>query len=162
VKGELVIKIFGPKTEELQKLGEQIQKIVAKAEGAQDVSVERLFGQPEFRFMMDHDRLGAYGLTVSDAAASLENSLVGRYATKMMDSSNRFVDVMVKPLLPEKVTTSSLENLNVNTGPGAKVYLRDVTQNKLTTGVTRIYREQGERRVAVKIYVRGKAIVDFV
>jgi heavy metal efflux system protein len=162
VKGELVIKIFGPKTEVLQELGEKIEKIVAKAEGAQDVSVERLFGQPEFRFMMDHDRLGAYGLTVSDAAASLENSLVGRYATKMMDSSNRFIDVMVKPVLPEKVTTSSLENLNVNTGPGAKVYLRDVTSNKLTTGITRIYREQGERRVAVKISVRGKAIVDFV
>lgn len=162
VKGELVIKIFGPKTEVLQELGNKIEKIVAKAEGAQDVAVERLFGQPEFRFVMDHDRLGAYGLTVSDAAASLENSLVGRYATKMMDSSNRFVDVMVKPQLPEKVTTSSLENLNVNTGPGAKVYLRDVTQNKLTAGITRIYRETGERRVAVKISVRGKAIVDFV
>lgn len=162
VKGELVIKIFGPKTEVLQELGNQIEKIVAKAEGAQDVAVERLFGQPEFRFVMDHDRLGAYGLTVSDAAASLENSLVGRYATKMMDASNRFVDVMVKPQLPEKVTTSSLENLNVNTGPGAKVYLRDVTQNTLTSGITRIYREVGERRVAVKISVRGKAIVDFV
>lgn len=162
VKGELVIKIFGPKTEELQALGEKIQDIVKKEEGAQDVAVERLFGQPEFRFIMDHDRLGAYGLTVSDAAASLENSLVGRYSTKMMDSSNRFIDVMIKPLLPEEVTTSSLENLNVRTGAGAKVYLRDVTQNKLTTGVTRVYREQGERRIAVKISVRGKAIVDFV
>ena len=162
VKGELVIKIFGPKPDELQKIGEEIHNIVTKAEGAQDVAVERLFGQPEFRFIMDHDRLGAYGLTVSDAAASLENALVGRYSTRMMDSSNRFIDVMVKPLLPEKVTTSSLENLNVRTGAGTKVYLRDVTRNKLTEGITRVYREQGERRIAVKIAVRGKAIVDFV
>jgi cobalt-zinc-cadmium resistance protein CzcA len=162
VKGELVIKIFGPKPEELQRLGEVIQEIVKKEPGSQDVAVERLFGQPEFRFIMDHDRLGAYGLTVSDAAASLENSLVGRYSTRMMDSSNRFIDVMIKPILPEKVTTSSLENLNVRTGAGAKVYLRDVTENKLTSGITRVYREMGERRIAVKISVRGKAIVDFV
>lgn len=162
VKGELVIKIFGPKAEELQEIGEKIEKIVRAEKGAQDVALERLFGQPEFRFIMDHDRLGAYGLTVSDAAASLENSLVGRYSTKMMDSSNRFVDVIVKPILPEKVTTSSLENLNVRTGAGAKVYLRDVTQSQLAEGITRVYREMGERRIAVKISVRGQAIVDFV
>lgn len=162
VKGELVIKIFGPKAEELQELGEQIEKIVKAEKGAQDVALERLFGQPEFRFIMDHDRLGTYGLTVSDAAASLENSLVGRYSTKMMDSSNRFIDVIVKPILPEKVTTSSLENLNVRTGAGAKVYLRDVTQSQLAEGITRVYREMGERRIAVKISVRGQAIVDFV
>lgn len=162
VKGELVIKIFGPKTEELQKLGETIEAIVKKEEGAQDVAVERLFGQPELRFIMDHDLLGSYGLTVSDAAETLENSLVGKFATRMMDPSNRFIDVMVKPSLPEKPTTTSLENLNVRTGVGPKIYLRDVTQRKLTSGVTRVYREMGERRVAVKISVRGKAIVDFV
>ena len=162
VKGELVIKIFGPNAEKLQALGEEIQNIVKKEQGAQDVAVERLFGQPELRFIMDHDRLGSYGLTVSDAAATLENSLVGRFATKMMDSSNRFIDVMVKPKLPEEPTTSSLENLNVRTGVGPKIYLRDVTQSKLTSGITRVYREVGERRVAVKIAVRGKAIVDFV
>jgi heavy metal efflux system protein len=162
VKGELVIKIFGPKAEELQRIGTQIESIVKKEPGAQDVAVERLFGQPELRFVMDHDRLGAYGLTVSDAAESLENSLVGRYSTKMMDPNGRFIDVMVKPILPEKVSSTSLENINVRTGVGAKVYLRDVTKNSLTEGITKIYREEGERRVAVKIAVRGRAIVDFV
>lgn len=162
VKGELVIKIFGPNSEELQRLGREMVKIVKAQPGAQDVAVERLFGQPELRFIMDHDRLGAYGLTVSDAAASLENSLVGKMSTRMMDMNGRFIDVMVKPILPEKVTTNSLENLNVRTGSGAKVYLRDVTSDKLTEGITKIYREEGERRVAVKISVRGRAIVDFV
>jgi len=162
VKGELVVKIFGPDAQTLQKIGSEVESVVAKVEGAQDVAVERLFGQPELRFFMDHDRLGAFGLTVSDAAMSVENSLVGRYATKMMDSSQRFVDVMVKPILPEQITATSLENLNVRTGDGAKVYLKDVTTNTYASGVTRVYREMGERRVAVKISVRGKAIVDFV
>lgn len=162
VKGELVIKIFGPKAEDLQKIGKEIEAIVKAEPGAQDVAVERLFGQPELRFVMDHDRLGAYGLTVSDAAESLENSLVGRFSTKMMDLNGRFIDVMVKPILPEKISTTSLENINVRTGAGAKVYLRDVTTNSLTEGITKIYREEGERRVAVKISVRGRAIVDFV
>lgn len=162
VKGELVIKIFGPNSEELQRLGSEMEAIVKAEPGAQDVSVERLFGQPELRFIMDHDRLGAYGLTVTDAAASLENSLVGRVASKMMDPSGRFIDIVVKPILPEKVTTSNLENLNVRTGAGPKVYLKDVTTNKLTEGIVKIYREEGERRVAVKISVRGRAVVDFV
>lgn len=162
VKGELVVKIFGQDAKTLQHLGEQVEKIVSEVPGSQDVAVERLFGQPELRFYMDHDRLGAYGLTVSDAAFSIENSLVGRFATKMMDSSLRFVDVMVKPILPEQVTSTSLENINLRTGAGAKIYLKDVTKNTYSSGVTRVYREMGERRVAVKISVRGKAIVDFV
>lgn len=162
VKGELVIKIFGPDSSTLQRLAKEMEKIVKKAPGAQDVSVERLFGQPELRFQMDHDRLGAYGLTVADAASSLESSLVGKVASKMMDESGRFIDIVVKPLLPEKISTSNLENLNVRTGIGPKVYLKDVTANKLTSGIVKIYREEGERRVAVKISVRGRAVVDFV
>jgi cobalt-zinc-cadmium resistance protein CzcA len=79
-----------------------------------------------------------------------------------MDPSGRFIDIVVKPILPEKVTTSNLENLNVRTGIGPKVYLKDVTSNKITEGITKIYREEGERRVAVKISVRGRAVVDFV
>ncbi len=162
VKGGLVIKIFGPETETLQRLGKEIAAIVRTQKGATEVGVERLFGQPELRFMMDHDRLGAYGLTVEDAAATIENSLVGRTSTKMMDSNGRFIDVVVKPILPEKPNTNSLENLNVRTGAGAKVYLKDVTSNKLTEGITKLYREEGERRIAVKIAVKDVAVVDFV
>lgn len=162
VKGELVIKIFGPKAEELRLLGRQIRDIVKAQPGAQDVAVERLFGQPELRFNMDHDRLGSYGLTVHDAADTLERSLVGISSTRMMDEQGRFIDVMVKPILPAALTTSSLGNLSVRTGTGAKVYLRDVTTAAPAEGITKIYREEGERRVAVKISVRGRAIVDFV
>jgi cobalt-zinc-cadmium resistance protein CzcA len=162
VKGELVIKIFGPESAVLQRLAREMEAIVKKAPGAADVAVERLFGQPELRFQMDHDRLGAYGLTVADAASTLESSLVGKVASKMMDPAGRFIDIVVRPILPEKVTTNNLENLNVRTGIGPKVYLKDVTANKLTEGIVKIYREEGERRVAVKISVRGRAVVDFV
>lgn len=162
VKGELVVKIFGPKSEELRRLADQVANIVRAEPGSQDVAVERLFGQPELRFTMDHDRLGGYGLTVADAAGTLERSLVGIPSTRMMDQAGRFIDVVVKPSLPSTLTTSSLGNLSVRTGMGAKVYLRDVTKTAPAEGIIKIYREEGERRVAVKISVRGRAIVDFV
>lgn len=162
VKGELVVKIFGPDLRELQKYADQISEVVRKIPGAQDVTPEDLLGQPELRFDMHRDILARYGLRITDAEQVLENALLGKFATKMMDPQGRFVEVLVKPQLPEEPNDTALASLPVLSPEGPKIQLKDVSFSHLVEGVSRIYRELSQRRVAVKCSVRGRAVVEFV
>ncbi len=162
VKGELVVKIFGPNLIELQKYANQITALVKTIPGAQDVASEHLLGQPELRFTMNHDLLARYGLRVSDAEDVLEAGLMGKLATKMIDEQGRSTEVLVKPMFQEGVDQNAISSLPVLTPEGAKIPLGDVSDPSLVEGVGSIYREQGLRRIAVKCSVRSRAVVDFV
>jgi cobalt-zinc-cadmium resistance protein CzcA len=162
VKGELVIKLFGPKLEVLQKLANKILEVVKTVPGAEDVAAEQLMGQPELRFHVNRDLLARYGLRVTDAEQVLETALMGKFAAKMIDEQGREVNILVKPALPDPVDRDVLSALPVVTPDGAKIPLDEVAQPALVEGVSRIYRETGERRIAVKCSVRNRAVVGFV
>ena len=162
VKGELVVKLFGPKLEDLQKTANKIVEVLSGIKGAQDVAAEQLMGQPELRFNVNRELLARYGLRVTDAEEVLETALMGKFAAKMVDDQGRQVDILVKPALPEPIDRDVLASLPVVTPDGAKIPLDEVSNPTLVEGVSRIYRELGERRIAVKCSVRGRAVVDFV
>lgn len=162
VKGELVIKLFGSQLEELQKLGDQIANILKSIPGAEDVAAERLLGQPELRFQMNRDLLARYGLRVTDAEDVLETALMGKFAAKLVDEQGRNVDIIVRPAISDPPNLNILTSLPVLTPDGAKVPLGEVSNPSLVEGVGRVYREAGERRIAVKCSVRNRAVVSFV
>lgn len=164
VKGELVVKIFGPQLNQLQKIADEIQKIIHKVPGAQDVAAEEVFGQPELPFKMNHDLLARYGLRVTDAEEVLETALRGKLATRMIDDQGRAIDVLVKPQIPDPPDRDTLATLPVITQDGVKIPLGEVSSPPISPieGVSRIYRERGDRRIAVKSSVRGRPVVEFV
>ncbi|MBV9079835.1 MAG: efflux RND transporter permease subunit, partial [Elusimicrobia bacterium] len=162
VKGELVVKIFGPKLEVLQQTADQMVQCLKKVPGADDVAAEQLLGQPELRFTMNRDMLARYGLRVTDGEDVLETALLGKLASRLVDEQGRLIDVLVKPDIPDNPNESILASLPVLTPDGANIPLKDVASPRLVGGVSRIYREYGKRRIAVKLSVRGRAVVDFV
>lgn len=162
VKGELVVKVFGPQLPELQKLGDKLSELLKSINGAEDVGAEKLLGQPELRFTMNRDLLARYGLRVTDAEDVLETALLGKFAAKLTDEQGRSVDIVVKPDLPLHPNIELLSSLPIVTADGAKIPLGEVSTPKLVEGVGRVYRESGERRIAVKCSVRNRAVVSFV
>ena len=162
VKGELVLKIYGPQLTELQKLGDQVAAILKTVPGADDVGSEQLLGQPELRFQMNRDLLARHGLRVTDAEDVLETALMGKVAGRMIDSYGRAVDIVVKPDIPDSPSVALLSELPILTADGAKIPLGEVAEPTLTEGVGRVYRDSGERRIAVKCSVRNKPVVEFV
>ena len=162
VKGELVVKVFGTSLPDLQKLGDQVSEILKGIPGAEDVATEQLLGQPELRFQMNRDLLSRYGLRVTDAEEVLETALLGKFAAKLVDEQGRGIDINVKPDLPEEPDVNVLSSLPVITPDGAKIPLGEVSTPMLKEGVGRVYREMGERRIAVKCSVRNRPVVGFV
>ncbi|HVE13589.1 MAG TPA: efflux RND transporter permease subunit, partial [Elusimicrobiota bacterium] len=162
VKGELVVKVFGPGIQELQGFAEAITKAVRGVRGAEDVAPEQLLGQPELRWEINREILARYGVSVTEAEEVLETALLGKLATRLMDPQGRFVDVLARPDLPDPPSQRDLALLPLTTPEGARIHLDDVSTARLQEGTARIYREGGERRIAVKMSVRGRAVVDFV
>ncbi|MGE5084879.1 MAG: efflux RND transporter permease subunit [Bacillota bacterium] len=162
VKGELVVKVFGPQLSELQKIGDEIEAVVKKIPGAEDVASEQILGQPELRFKMNRDLLARYGLRVIDAEDVLETALLGKTASKLVDEQGRSIDIVVKPNLPNPPTLNVLSSLPIMTPDGARIPLGEVSNAGLVEGVARVYRELGARRIAVKCSVRGRDVVSFV
>lgn len=80
----------------------------------------------------------------------------------MVDEQGREISIFAKPVLPEPVDQEALAGLPVITPDGAKIPLGDVATPGLVGGVSRIYHEQGERRIAIKCSVRDRAVVEFV
>ncbi len=162
VKGELVIKIFGPDLNILQSLATQARKLLSSAEGAKDVFSDDLTGLPELRFTFLRDVISRFGLNTVDVQATLETALLGKVAGTMIDDSNRFIDILVRPILPENPTYKDLEQLPLATPEGGSIPLDEATSTEIVDGVTKIFRESGQRRVAARSSVRGRPVVELV
>ena len=162
VKGDLVVKIFGPKITEIQRIAKETAKVLRTVRGAKEVVTEQLLGQPELRFTMDKDAIGRSGIRVTDVEDALEMALLGRKAGRLIDDQSREIDIVVRPRLMEPITADQLDAVPILTPEGARLKMSDVTSPTLLEGVTRIFHEQGERRTAVKMGVENRAVVDFV
>jgi cobalt-zinc-cadmium resistance protein CzcA len=162
VKGELAFKIFGTDLYKLQKKASEVAKILKETKGSEDVSLQILTGQPEFRVTMNHPNMANLGVDASAIAGLVESSLSGKKAGQILDEQNRIVNIFVYPHLFKKITSSELMALPIATANGTHVTLDDVADLNTVDGVARIYREKGERRIAVTTSVRDRDVVSFV
>jgi heavy metal efflux system protein len=152
IKGELGVKIFGPDPAKLQELAEQVTRIVQRVPGAVDVSAEHLAGQPQIQIQIDRGAVARYGLNIGDVNQVVETALGGKVVTQIIDGEKTF-DLAVK-LRPEAVENiESIRAIPLFGTAGELVTLGGVADVSARGGLGRIYRENNERRVAVKFSV---------
>ena len=161
VKGELVVKIFGPDLTVLQQKAVEVQQVMAGVSGVADLAVEQQFGQPQLRFELDRGALARYGVSVADAADALETAVGGRAVTQLLDGS-RVVDVRIRYLAASRDNVQSLAHLAVSSADGRLIPLASVARMVQTEGASRIAHEANERRIAIKCSVRGRDEGSFV
>ena len=70
-------------------------------------------------------------------------------------------DIVVKPEVNAEIL-QDLRRFPIIKKDGGSILVGEVTDLKRVEGVNRVYREMSERRIAVRISVRGRAVVDFV
>jgi heavy metal efflux system protein len=161
VKGELVVKIFGRDLRELQKIANESKNVISQISGAADVTIEELMGQPELRLDINKELVARNDLSVEDVQSVVESTLLGLDSTRILDHNNRLLDVVVKPEVNGEVL-SDLRSFPIFKKDGGSILIGEVTDLNRVEGVNRIYREMSERRIAVRISVRDRAVVDFV
>jgi cobalt-zinc-cadmium resistance protein CzcA len=161
VKGELVVKIFGPDLAVLQEKGEAVRQVLSGIAGVADLGVEQQFGMPQVRLDVKRDALARNGLSVQDVADAIETAVGGKAVTQFLEGERLF-DVRLRYAQASRDNLQALQDLALRTPSGALVPLAAVATVRVVEGASRISREMNERRVAIKCSVRGRDEGGFV
>ena len=161
VKGELVVKIFGPDLALLQRKANEVQQVLAGVRGVADLGVDQQFGQPQVRIEFDRAALARNGIGLREAADALETAVGGRAITQLFEE-DRVFDVRVRYVANARDNARALAQLPVHATDGRVVQLGSLGKIVTAEGASRISREANERRIAIKCSVRGRDEGGFV
>jgi heavy metal efflux system protein len=166
VRSDVAVKIYGDDFRVLSEQANRIAKVLGEIEGAADVRVEQVSGQPTITATVDRTAAAALGVHASDAAEALSIALGGREAGQVLEGDRRF-DVVVRlddaarsdpavmtqlPVIPE----------DAEAGFAAPVPLSSVARFDTAEGPNQISRDNGKRRMTVQANVRGRDLGSFV
>ena len=161
IKSELAIKLYGEDPEKLQELADKIADVLARVPGAKDVGTDQFTGQPQIQITVDRAAIARFGVSVSDIQSVIETALGGSTATQVLEGERTF-DLVVK-VTPKAVSDlDSIRNIPVFGANGERLTLGALTKVEVRAGLARIMREGNERRIAIKLSVRGRDLGSLV
>ncbi len=155
VKGELAVKIYGDDLKTLEALGDQVVGIMGSVRGVEDLGLFRVIGQPNLNFTVDRVAAARYGINVSDIQDAIQTAVGGNAVTQVLKGEARY-DLTARYQDQYRNTTEAIQNIRLPSPSGERVSLAQLTTAKTEDGAAEIYREAGQRYVAIKYSVRGR------
>jgi cobalt-zinc-cadmium resistance protein CzcA len=160
VRADVAVKIFGDDFEVLKKKAEQVEQILKNIQGAEDVIVEPVSGQPVLQIKLKQEQLATHGLAAKTVLQHIE-TLGSQPLGEILDGEQRFPLVAKFPdnlrARPEAVGA-----LIITTTSGEKIPLSGVADIQEIRGPSRISREWGQRRITIQCNVRNRDVGSFV
>ncbi len=160
-KAELAVKIFGNDYDALEKLAEQIKGILQKMPGAAEVEYETEGRTPQLQLNVKRDVLQRYDLQAGEVNKAINAALAGQEAGKVIEGNKRR-DIVVR--MPEQLRADDeqIKKLPVRVGGAGLIPLGKVVQFATLKTVEPILRDQGQRRAALMVNLKGRDIEGFV
>jgi len=155
VPASLAVKIAGPDFEKLDTLANQVQGILSKVQGVEDLGILRNLGQPEFRIELDQEKMALYGVATADANAVIEMALGGKAATQLYEGERKF-DIRIRYRKDFRDTQEKIEQLMVPTQDSSRIPIKEIASIRTLTGPAFVYRDNNSRYIPVKFSVRGR------
>lgn len=161
IKADVGIKIFGPELEKIEELSNEVRRVVAQVPGAADVSREPILGLPELKIKLNRQILARYGLRSSEVFDDVQTALAGRVVSEVVQGNKRFGILLQFPH-EHRETVKQIQSINIQPPDAAHVPLKAIADLKIEKGAVLINREDGQRRAAVMVNVRGRDLGGFV
>ena len=161
VKADVAVKIFGPDSAELERLGLAVRDELEHVRGASDLQLEALFGAAQLQVDVDRAAAARVGVSVADIGALVETAVGGRQASELLEGARRF-PVLVR--FPEAMRrdATALGALPLVGLQGERVPLSRVARISEARAPEAINHENAERRIVVQTNVRGRDVGGFV
>ncbi len=161
VRGDLALKVFGPDLKTLNTLAEQMEQVLKKVPGSQDVYTVQNGGVQYLRLRVDRLAAGRFGLNVSDVQDALRLQVEGEKSGTIVDG-NRRIPILVRGPADIRVSPEAFANLNVLAPDGRSVPLTAIASLAREDGPVKVEREAGNRYSVVIANVSGRDLVGFV
>ena len=155
VKGELAVKLYGDDLKLLEEKSDQIEAIMSKIRGIQDLGIFRVIGQPNLNYTVDRQAAARFGINVADVQDAIQTAVGGGTVSEVLQGEAHY-DLVVRYQKPYRDTQEAIEDIRLLSPSGERVSLAQLTQVKTEDGAEEIYREANQRYVAIKYSVRGR------
>ena len=160
-RGDVAIKLFGDDLQVLADKGEEIEKVLATIQGAEETKVEVTTGLPQLQIKPDRAAIARYGINVEDVNELVEAIFAGKKAGEVFEGEQRF-DIVLRLNEDASKSVESVRALILTAPNGQRVPLAQVADIALVEGAAQISREATRRRIVVSTNVRQRDIASFV
>lgn len=165
VRSAVAVMVYGDDFAAMERTAQQVAGVLNGIQGAADVRVEQVSGQPTITASVDRTVAAAQGIHASDAADALAIAFAGRSAGQVNEGDRRF-DVVVRlddALRADPAVMEQLPVMPENAQSGAPtIPLSSVARFDVGEGPNQISRADGKRRMIVQANVRGRDLGGFV
>lgn len=160
VRSDLGVKVFGDEFTALVHMAQQVERVLNSIDGAADVAVEQVTGQPMLQIKVNQDQIARYGISaqqVLDLVESIGSKPVG----EIVEGQLRF-PLIVR--IPEDFRESpqAIGNVLISTPKGERIPLSRLASVEVVEGPSTVTREWGQRRITITANVRGRDLGSFV
>jgi CzcA family heavy metal efflux pump len=151
----IVVRIFGPELDVLQRKAAEVGKAMGSVEGAADVKVQALTLVPQVEVAFDRDRAQQVGVTSAVVRDTVATMLRGVKVGEVFDAQKIF-DVVVWGTPEVRSDVFSLRRMPVELPEGGYTPLASVADVRVAPTPNEITREGGSRRIDVTCNARGR------
>ena len=161
IKSPVGIKIGGADLATLEKLGEEVERIMKTVPGVGSVIAERVTGGRYIDVKIDRLKIARYGLNIDDVQMLVSTAIGGDNVGEKIDGLARFpINVRFPRELRDSV--EKLKSLPIITEKGATVPLGEVAEVKVTDGPPMIKSENARPNVWVYVDIQDRDLGGFV
>jgi cobalt-zinc-cadmium resistance protein CzcA len=155
VKGELAVKLYGDDLRTLEKKAEAIQSQMASVKGIEDLGIFRIIGQPNLNYTVNRAAAARWGINVADIQDAMQTAVGANAVTQVQQGEARY-DVTLRYQQQFRDTREAIQNVRLLAPSGERVSLTQLTKVSADDGAEEVYREGGQRYIAIKYSVRGR------
>ncbi len=161
VRSDIAIKVYGENLDVLNKKANEIKRVIAKVQGAADITVEKTAGLPQMSVKFDRKKLARYGLNIADLTEIISMGFAGHIVGSIFEGEKKF-DLVLRLDKENRKNLDNLKNLFVDTPNGEKIPLSQIASISFTKGAAKISRDNTRRRVVVGVNVRNRDLQSVV
>jgi HAE1 family hydrophobic/amphiphilic exporter-1 len=156
----IMINVRGVEFADIERVANQIEKILKSTQGVGDIQVKYSPGRPELSVSVDRQRAADRGVTAAEVALALRNAVEGEEAGKLRQPGQKD-DVPIKVRLDKSYRgdAAALANVTIATARGP-LKLTDVVNVARTDGPQVIERENRNRQVTIWATPIGRPLGD--
>lgn len=161
IKTPLGIKISGPDVKQIERIGAQIEKLLAPLPGTESVYAERVAGARYIDIDIDRSAINRYGLSIQEVQQLISTAVGGKVVTTTVEDIARY---SVNLRYPQSFRNSpeALANLPLQTRRGERITLGDVTRIAIAEGPPALKSENARLTGYTFIDVSGVALDTYV
>lgn len=161
IKTPVGIKVAGPDLEVIERIGQDIERVLANVEGTTSVYSERVAGGRYVDVDIDRARASRFGLNIADVQDVVKSAVGGMNVTQTVEGLERYP---VNVRYPQRVRDSvqQLRLLPIVTPSGARIALSDVADVKVIDGPPAIKSENARLNGWSYVDIAGRDLGSYV